>query len=500
MSSVWRGRDQVLQRDVALKPLGLQPGKEAPDLARAEREARLAARLDHAHVVAVFDLLEDNGEQWLVMELVNGRNLAQLVAEHGPLPPDGAARLLGQAADALAAAHRSGIVHRDVKPSNILVTPEGQVKLTDFGIARAYSDPTLTATGLMTGSPAYLAPELASGSPATAASDVWALGATLFHALTGEPPYDARGNVMGALYRIVNEEPPRPQQAGWLAPVLEHTMAKDPADRWSMADVRDRLLRRTDDDTPTRRVPVTPPVAPPAARPVAPPASQTTTQSATRSPTRSVSPPATPPATPPAAASVSGLREAPPERPGGQRGGQRGGRPGVLALALLALLVAALVGGTYLLVNRDSGGSQTPTAGGSDATSDPSTSPSPSPSEPSETPSPTKKPKPTLPPATENSMEDFVESYLETVTENPRAAFRMLTPAYQRASGGFRGYNGFWSTIADADPGNIEADPDRLTISYEVDYERTDGSETEEAITLQLRRTRDGYLIAGQRG
>src|SRR5919112_3864590 len=183
MSSVWRGRDQVLERDVALKPLGLLPGQEAPDLARAEREARLAARLDHAHVVALFDLLEDHGEQWLVMEHVDGRNLAQLVAERGPLPPDSAALLLGQAADALAAAHRAGIVHRDLKPSNILVTPGGQVKLLDFGIAKLLGGspgPDLTQTGFVAMTPEFAAPEQIRNQPVDTATDVYSLGVLLY--------------------------------------------------------------------------------------------------------------------------------------------------------------------------------------------------------------------------------------------------------------------------------------------------------------------------------
>ena len=134
-----------------------------------------------------------------------------------PLTPDQAAPLLRQAADALAAAHAAGIVHRDVKPSNILVTPDGQVKLSDFGIARAQADASLTQTGLVTGSPAYLAPEVASGQQATAASDVWSLGATMYHALAGRPPYDVGENLLGALYRIVHEEPPRLRRLGRLA-------------------------------------------------------------------------------------------------------------------------------------------------------------------------------------------------------------------------------------------------------------------------------------------
>ena len=163
MGAVWLGTDRVLGRQVALKRLGRPPGAGTTDFERAEREARLAARLNHPHVVAVFDLIEEGEEHWLVMEYVEGRTLSELVREDGALTPDEAAPLLRQAADALAAAHESGIVHRDVKPSNILVTAEGQVKLSDFGIARAEADASLTQTGLVTGSPAYLAPEVASG-------------------------------------------------------------------------------------------------------------------------------------------------------------------------------------------------------------------------------------------------------------------------------------------------------------------------------------------------
>ena len=498
MSSVYRGRDQVLERVVALKPLGLLPGQDAPDLARAEREARLAARLDHAHVVAVFDLLEDDGEQWLVMEHVDGRNLAQLVSDRGPLPPDSAARLLGQAADALAAAHRAGIVHRDVKPSNILVTPEGQVKLTDFGIARAYSDPTLTATGLMTGSPAYLAPEVASGSPATAASDVWALGATMFHALTGEPPYDARDNVMGALFRIVNDDPPRPREAGWLAPVLERTMAKDPAGRWSMDQVRDRLLRRDGDGVPTRRV-----------APVEPHAAAVGTTRVTP-----VGAPVGDPVVRPAAAEplVSSLRQAP-------RDDDRSGRfPGGVLWAALALLVAAIVGGAYLLADREEPVATGAPDGGtrSEATQDPGAEDTPedTPEEtpedtPEETPeeTPEDTPEETPDAATEepgsdadrDEMAKFVEGYYETVTEDPETTWALLTPAYQAATGGYDDYTNYWSTIAEAKAKSIEADPDQGSVTFVMESKRTDDSKVEEVVTLLLERSDDGYLIAGQR-
>src|SRR3954465_7434377 len=241
MGAVWLGHDDVLGRAGALKRVGMAPGGSSPDLVRAEREARLAARLNHPHVVAIFDLVNAGDQQWLVMEYVDGATLAEIVRRDGALTPDQASPVLAQAADALAGAHEAGIVHRDVKPSNMLVTPHGQVKLSDFGIARAEADASLTQTGLVTGSPAYLAPEVASGQMATAAADVWSLGATTHHALSGRPPYEVGDNLMGALYRIVHEDPPRLADAGGLAPLLVSTMTKEPEDRWPMTQVRDFL-------------------------------------------------------------------------------------------------------------------------------------------------------------------------------------------------------------------------------------------------------------------
>ena len=213
---------------MALKRIGLLPGADSTDLARAEREARLSARLNHAHVVGVFDVVTDpeSDARWLVMEYVDGLNLGQLVQMQGRLSPDEAGPLLWQATDALVAAEESGIVHRDVKPSNILVDRNGRVKLTDFGIARISTDPALTQTGMVTGSPAYLAPEVATGGRGDEAADVWSLGATAFHVLAGRPPYEVGDHVLGALYRIVNEEPPRLDDAGWMTPLLEGTMVR----------------------------------------------------------------------------------------------------------------------------------------------------------------------------------------------------------------------------------------------------------------------------------
>ena len=288
MGAVWLGTDEVLGRQVALKKIGLMPGADGTDMARAEREARLSASLHHPHVVTIFNVVseDDSDARWLVMEYVDGVHLGQLVRTEGPLPPDEAAKLLWQAADALAAAHAVGMVHRDVKPSNILVDGKRVVKLTDFGIARVMADPSLTQTGLLIGSPAYLSPEVATGGQAGEAADVWALGATLFHVLAGHPPYEIGENMIAGLYRIVNEDPPRLDNAGWLAPLLDATLVKDPAARMTMAEVRDFLARGgepTRAELTTQTQPLTtvqpaaaaPTVLPPAPSPApAPPAAR----------------------------------------------------------------------------------------------------------------------------------------------------------------------------------------------------------------------------------
>jgi serine/threonine protein kinase len=264
MGAVWLARDELLDRSVALKRLGRDVGVDGEAVfRRAQREARLAATLSHPHVVSVLDLVIEQDQQWLVMEYVEGMTLAELVRREGRLSPDRTAGLLRQVADALAAAHRSGIVHRDVKPSNVLVTAAGLVKLTDFGIARATGDESLTQTGMVIGSPAYLAPEVVSGQAATAASDVWSLGATCYFALTGTPAYESGGDLMATLHRIVSEDPPRPDEPGWLAPLLEGTMSIVPGDRWPMSRVQEFLSHPRSPQAQAARLSRPPATSPP---------------------------------------------------------------------------------------------------------------------------------------------------------------------------------------------------------------------------------------------
>ncbi len=239
--AVWLGHDTVLGRTVAVKQIGLLPGVDAPDLERAEREAHLAARVNHDHVVAVYDVVDDGDQQWLVMEHVDGYSLDALIALRGSLDEDELEPLAAQVASALAAAHQHGIVHRDVKPSNILMTQDGVAKLSDFGVARVQADSPLTRTGVLIGSPAYLSPEVATGRSATPASDVWSLGATLFHAASGRPPYEIGDDVLGAMHRIVSEDPPRLPGDGPLSVLVTAMMSRDPADRPTMAEVEEAL-------------------------------------------------------------------------------------------------------------------------------------------------------------------------------------------------------------------------------------------------------------------
>ncbi|TMR00314.1 serine/threonine protein kinase [Actinomadura soli] len=236
MGTVWRARDETLDREVAVKevvlPAGLSDGERENRHRRTLREARASARLNHPGVVTVHDVVDEDDRPWIVMELVPARSLQEIVDADGPLPPARAAAIGRQIAGALRAAHAIGILHRDVKPANVLVGHGDRAVLTDFGIAQVAGDATLTGTGLLIGSPAYMSPERVNGDPAIPASDLWALGATLYAATEGRAPHH-RGDPMAVLAAVMTQDVPPPRNAGPLAPVLTGLLERDPVRRMS---------------------------------------------------------------------------------------------------------------------------------------------------------------------------------------------------------------------------------------------------------------------------
>lgn len=246
MGHVWLAQDELLRRRVAVKevspPAGLSDDERAMLRERTLREARTAARLNHPNVVTVYDVVEDNGRPWIVMELIQAQSLRELVDENGPLEPSAAARIGLQLLGALQSAHAIGVMHRDVKPGNVLIDAEGRAVLTDFGIARAEGGPATTTSGVLVGSPPYIAPERARGERGGPASDLWSLGATLYAAVEGRPPYQ-RAGALPTLMAVVSEDPDPPRRAGILWPVIGGLLAADPSGRLSPA-AAGRMLRQ----------------------------------------------------------------------------------------------------------------------------------------------------------------------------------------------------------------------------------------------------------------
>ncbi|WP_242903355.1 serine/threonine-protein kinase [Actinomadura terrae] len=244
MGTVWRARDETLARDVAVKEVVLHASLSAEDREnrhrRTLREARASARLNHPGVVTVHDVVDEDDRPWIVMELVRARSLQDVIDEDGPLPPGRVAAIGRQVIGALRAAHAIGILHRDVKPANVLVTEDDRAVLTDFGIAQMAGDATLTNTGLIMGSPAYMPPERVNGEPAIPASDLWALGATLYAACEGRAPHH-RSDAMAVLAAVMTQEPPPPRNAGPLAPVLAGLLQRDPVRRLSADQAEEAL-------------------------------------------------------------------------------------------------------------------------------------------------------------------------------------------------------------------------------------------------------------------
>ncbi|MBQ1094750.1 serine/threonine protein kinase [Streptomyces sp. b94] len=253
MGRVWRAHDEVLHRAVAIKELTaalyVSESDQAILLARTRGEARAAARINHSAVVTVHDVLEHDGRPWIVMELVEGRSLADAVKDEERVEPREAARVGLWVLRALRAAHTAGVLHRDVKPGNVLLGDDGRVLLTDFGIAQIEGDSTITRTGEVVGSVDYLAPERVRGHDPGPASDLWALGATLYTAVEGRSPF-RRTSPLTTMQAVVEEEVTEPQYAGPLAPVISALLRKDPASRPDVTETEQMLAEAAEGRRP----------------------------------------------------------------------------------------------------------------------------------------------------------------------------------------------------------------------------------------------------------
>ncbi|MFF4577674.1 serine/threonine-protein kinase [Streptomyces sp. NPDC001389] len=245
MGKVWRAHDELLHRTVAVKELtaGLYVSQADREVlhARTQKEARAAARIQHPAVVTVHDVLEHDDRPWIVMEHIDGPSLAEAAKAAGRIEPREAARIGLHVLGALRAAHAVGVMHRDVKPGNVLLAKDGRVLLTDFGIAAIEGDSSITRTGELVGSIDYLAPERVTGGAPDPSSDLWSLGATLYTAVEARSPF-RRTSPISSLQAVVNDEPPVPRQSGPLGPVITALLRKDPAERPSAAEAERMLI------------------------------------------------------------------------------------------------------------------------------------------------------------------------------------------------------------------------------------------------------------------
>jgi eukaryotic-like serine/threonine-protein kinase len=448
MGTVWLCTDQTLHRDVAVKRMGSLPGETTAGAARAMREARLTAAMNHRNAVAVYDVVGHDDATWLVMEYFPSRNLGEIIDEDGPLSPSRAGHIGAQVASALAAAHKLGIMHRDVKPGNILVGDGDDAKLSDFGIARAEVDATLTQTGMMTGTPAYLAPEIATGEGPSPASDVWALGATIYAAVEGEPPFGTSGNPVHLMSRVVHEPVPRPSRAGPLLPVLGEMLVKDPRSRPIMADAASRL-----ENPPPERTQLAPPLPPPAV---------------------------------------------PTERPYNEGGG--GGRRWAPVLVGLIVVLILAIGGWALLGGN--GGQDEPTTSeprdhatpSADKPTDPKQSePQPTDTQSSET----KPPKHSPAPPPSGGQADFVRDYYSLMPDDTDAGWKLLGGEL-KSSQSKKTYEDFWNTIDDVQLGTVTVESP-TSVLYDITYIQSDGSSSERK-RITLEQHGDSYLIVDDDG
>ncbi|GAA4527101.1 serine/threonine-protein kinase [Amycolatopsis samaneae] len=484
MGVVWRAVDVRLERSVAIKQILPQPGTSEAERdnlrQRAMREAKNAARFQHPNAIVVFDIAEDGGDPCLVMEFLNGPSLSAILSDRGTMPLGEVARIGEQVASALVAAHRAGIVHRDVKPGNILIDETGTAKITDFGISRAAGDMTLTATGLIGGTPAYLAPELARGADPVPSSDVFALGATLYQAIEGTTPYGNTTNQLALLYAAANGQINPPQQAGAATALLMSLLRAEPEERPSMAEARDRLAALAAKDPAAPGTQVSPPLYGGGAvaggrRPAGLDGPATPGRGGERPPwQRTDSPPsapipaqAPPPAGPPRSQTAFAAppqpqhprtpprpipAQAPPPRPAGSGSAMSDTkrRAAILAGAGAAVVVIAVV--VFLVLNTSSG-----TKGSSSGTQAPQNPPASSASKPASKPN-----SPSPSPVVSNGVVQWgpagtkvIDFYNAALRGDAGTAQGMLTPQAQ-AFYGASGLPGYWSQHELKDIGRAE--------------------------------------------
>ncbi|MGM1061011.1 protein kinase domain-containing protein [Saccharothrix sp. Mg75] len=510
MGIVWQAHDERLHRTVAVKQLLLQPGLAEADTdeakRRAMREGRIAARLQHPHAIAVYDVAEDDGQPWLVMEYLPSKSLSTALSERGTLPPRDVASIGQQVASALAAAHNAGIVHRDIKPGNILLGNEGTVKITDFGISRATGDVTVTATGMLAGTPAYLAPEVAKGYDPGPPSDVFSLGSTLYAAIEGMPPFGLNENTIALLHQVASGKVVPPKQAGPLTALLMRLLRAEPEDRPTMAEAREALAAvAAGRSAPEFPVPM-PQSHPPSwqGAPVQAPATATRAMTpASGVPQgRQGSPAATRVAAPVAPQPAHQPRPAayvpPPDR---QRGASRPvGRGGPLkgkrsaVITALAIAGAATAGILLASLMSDSGGQPNDQAGPGTSTTAPAAGGEPS---------TTSTRKVVAPPATYTSaptqqdQERTVREYYELLPVDLDASWGRLAQPMRDAKGGFEQYKSWWNQFETVELTGVTRNSD---FAYEVELTFTtkSGSKVVERKLIVLQWAQQSLFISNE--
>ncbi|MFR9805586.1 serine/threonine-protein kinase [Pseudonocardia sp. RS010] len=480
MGAVWRGTDELLNRTVAVKELiaaGAPVSGNAADAAeesrqRLLREGRIGARLQHAHVISMFDVVVHDERPWLVMEYLPSRSLAVVLGEKGPMEPREVAAIGRQVADGLAAAHAAGVVHRDIKPGNVLIAEDGRAKITDFGVSRAVDDVQLTRTGMIAGTPAFLAPEVARGQEPTSASDVFALGATLYAAVEGEPPFGLDDNAYALLHKVATGAVRPPENAGPLTALLMRLLANEPMDRPTAAQARDALTAISGGASPaglTTTAPVSTQVLP-GPQPAA-------AKSGPRTLTDMPAPPVVvPPGSerPPAAGKPRGRRLLPFV---------------VVAVVLLVVGIGVAIGAIRAADSGEQGGGAAPPAAA------PTTTPT-----PTRTSTPTTTPTTTTPSATPSTSSSaasdtdavsFVQGYYSLLPDDPDAAFAMLGSEARAASGGIDGFRRFYGGMSDVEIQNARSTGDGQ-VSATIVFTRTDGSTSSEPYTFRVGTGSDG--------